>query len=370
MRRVVLIAGAVVALLLATACDPRQLATATHSAVRMNPPRTIPTPVAGAAPSNPADPGTAPAPAPGMDHGLMPMIDAALIPARGALTYTVPRQKAQIYPVKPGDGTGAFRISTNYSHFSYDDPIVYPGQPGRAHLHAFFGNRCTDAFTTDPTACSSAASDGGTLNKTAYWVPAVIDTATGAPIQPDLMQVYYKTGYGGVEPTAVQPFPAGLRIVAGDMSRTTPEPGPDYSHVTIWECDNGNGGSFDHLPTNCAPGTWLVMSVEFPQCWDGVNLDSPDHKSHMAYPVDGGCPASHPVPLPEITQRAIYTVPQSGTSTWRLSSDNYSGPAGYSAHADWFDGWDQATMQQWLNTCDRAAVDCQMDLLGNGQMLY
>ena len=21
----------------------------------------------------------------------------------------------------------------------------------------------------------------------------------------------------------------------------------------------------------------------FPQCWDGVNLDAPDHKSHMAY---------------------------------------------------------------------------------------
>jgi hypothetical protein len=45
------------------------------------------------------------------------------------------------------------------------------------------------------------------------------------------------------------------------------------------------------------------------RCWDGVNLDSPDHKSHIAYPTagpasfhtDGGaCPASHPVKIPQL----------------------------------------------------------------------
>ena len=45
--------------------------------------------------------------------------------------------------------------------------------------------------------------------------------------------------------------------------------------------------------------------VSVPQCWDGVNLDSPDHKSHMAYPV-GGCPSTHPVPFPEITVNVAY----------------------------------------------------------------
>jgi len=41
-------------------------------------------------------------------------------------------------------------------------------------------------------------------------------------------------------------------------------------------------------------------------CWDGKNLDSADHKSHVAYPSSGTfestgpCPASHPVRLPQL----------------------------------------------------------------------
>lgn len=42
------------------------------------------------------------------------------------------------------------------------------------------------------------------------------------------------------------------------------------------------------------------------RCWDGVNLDSPDHKSHVAYPVGGTfetgapCPSTHPVKIPQL----------------------------------------------------------------------
>lgn len=46
-------------------------------------------------------------------------------------------------------------------------------------------------------------------------------------------------------------------------------------------------------------------------CWDGKNLDSPDHKSHVAYPsggpaafsgtgTGGACPSTHPVKIPQI----------------------------------------------------------------------
>ncbi|WP_309624448.1 DUF1996 domain-containing protein [Methylibium sp.] len=60
---------------------------------------------------------------------------------------------------------------------------------------------------------------------------------------------------------------------------------------------------------HCLVGDELWQGVFFPQCWDGKNLDSPDHKSHMAYPSDGGCPRSHPVALP--------------------------------SHGDWWNGWKQ-----------------------------
>ena len=34
------------------------------------------------------------------------------------------------------------------SHRAPDDPIVYPKQPGASHLHDFFGNETTNAFST------------------------------------------------------------------------------------------------------------------------------------------------------------------------------------------------------------------------------
>lgn len=47
--------------------------------------------------------------------------------------------------------------------------------------------------------------------------------------------------------------------------------------------------------------------------WDGVNLDSPDHKSHMAYPIDnfqgGNCPASHPVHLVSLFYEFVRSRP-------------------------------------------------------------
>ena len=38
------------------------------------------------------------------------------------------------------------------------------------------------------------------------------------------------------------------------------------------------------LPNKTCPDG-LRAQVFFPSCWDGVNLDSADHKSHMAYPT-------------------------------------------------------------------------------------
>jgi hypothetical protein len=42
------------------------------------------------------------------------------------------------------------------------------------------------------------------------------------------------------------------------------------------------------------------MDLPF-RCWDGVNLDSANHKSHVAYPgYNGKCPTTHPVKIPQL----------------------------------------------------------------------
>jgi hypothetical protein len=59
--------------------------------------------------------------------------------------------------------------------------------------------------------------------------------------------------------------------------------------------------------------------LTFRSCWDGVNLDSPNHKSHVAYSINNGgaggtangggeCPSSHPVKLPQIMYEIMWHI--------------------------------------------------------------
>ena len=45
--------------------------------------------------------------------------------------------------------------------------------------------------------------------------------------------------------------------------------------------ETGNNGEVYTLPSDLADR--LSFHVRFPSCWDGVNVDSPDHKSHVRY---------------------------------------------------------------------------------------
>jgi hypothetical protein len=94
--------------------------------------------------------------------------------------------------------------------------------------------------------------------------------------------------------------------------------------------------------------------IRFPYCWDGANLDAPDHRSHLRYGTSntwGACPASHPIHLPEVTEFVHYDNVTS-TAGWYLSSDRMGatpGPDGTTLHADWYGAWDNATQDRWLN---------------------
>lgn len=302
----------------------------------------------------------------------MPYINAAKIPAPG-VSYSGPRVMAANVSA-PGqtptpDTLGAFREPCNFSHMSYDDPIVFPNQQG-AHLHTFFGNAgVTTASTVQSIAGSGNSScAGGTLNRSGYWVPSMIDTLDGTPIAPAGSLIYYKSGYRGVRPADIKPLPAGLRMVSGNPGSSAAQDG----NTARFSCVGAPDASWKASIPACPAGTQLITEISFPQCWDGVNLDSPDHRSHMAY-ANNGCPSSHPVPLPLISFEIHYDVTDSTqTARWRLSSDNYSAslPGGYSSHADWFMGWDNATMNTFVSKCVVAAMDCHAYLIGDGRMVY
>ena len=268
-----------------------------------------------------------------------------------------------------GSDVGAFRTRCEVSHFNSDDPIVYPRQPGKAHHHMFFGNTGTNAHSTYESLRDSGNSTcrGGIANRSAYWVPSMIDTATSAPVVPDYVDVYYKSGYNGLEPSEIRPLPRGLRMVAGAAASTAAQ------ENAFWGCRDQYVGQLDSIPIGvCSPGDAVLLTVKFPQCWDGVNLDSANHKSHLSTTVAGDCPSTHPVALPEITFNVSFPVPADGdTSTWRLSSDTYdeTWPGGMSAHADYFEAWEASVADAWANNCVKTGKDCHSHLLGDGRQI-
>ena len=109
----------------------------------------------------------------------------------------------------------------------------------------------------------------------------------------------------------------------------------------------------------------MRAEVFFPSCWDGVNLDSPDHKSHLSYPIQnfnsGDCPDSHPVHLVSLFFEMLVSVDQFdywGPGTWVLANGDTSG---YGHHGDFTNGWDVDLLQDALDNCPNAngnVMDC------------
>lgn len=298
-----------------------------------------------------------------------------------ALIALAPAAEAQIedaggLPSPSNDGFANFRTFCDFSHAGYNDPIVHPGQPGQSHLHFFFGNTATNAATTPELLRERGSStcQGLGHNKSAYWIPAMFDT-NGQPMLPTGHDIYYK--HLNDEPDAsVQALPEGLKIVAGmnHHNLSTANMNAADMQAAEWFCSPGagGGGSSDTIPA-CQPGQNLDMAVLFPPCWDGVNLDSPDHRSHMAYPQHTAnglnlCPPTHPTPVPQIIITFSWKLRNASSVGWYLSSD-MGAPGGSTLHADWMNGWKPETMKTWVENCINLVLDCAGGHLGDGRQL-
>lgn len=255
----------------------------------------------------------------------------------------------------PGGGGPIVRVAEflaecPYTHRLPDDPIVFPGLPGGSHMHSFFGNTSTNAHSTITSLLNADSSCNPRIDLSSYWVPTLY--ADNVPVEPTGTTFYY-LGEGVRDDVIArtQPLPLGLRIVAGNAKATQ----PDDSTISRWSCLHAGqvGASKDFV--NCPAGTMLESYLDFPHCWNGRDLDSADHKSHMAYPVAGDCPASHPVVVPKLRQVLRYPV-NGDPARFRLAS----GP-GYTMHGDFFNAWPEAEMEQRVRDCIRPIIKCGAD---------
>lgn len=282
------------------------------------------------------------------------------------------------------DVVGAFRFICNPSHLAYADPIVYPNDPSKSHLHQFFGNTLTDENSTYQSLRTTGDSScNNKLNRSAYWIPAMHD-GQGKIVLPDRLTIYYKREPDNAEICTREAgkgcikLPRGLRYVFGfDMANPTAK---TYAHFNCQGkgAKSGNYKNLVALIEECPDNEEIGAIVSAPNCWDGVNLDSPNHRDHMAYTArdrnsgQPSCPASHPWLVPTFTVSAWYTSDQN-VASWYFDSDRMPGmperPAGSTFHSDWFGAWDDDVMDKWTSNCVNLLLNCSGGDLGNGEQL-
>ena len=255
-----------------------------------------------------------------------------------------------------------FRADCAYSHRKADDPIVAPGLPGASHMHSFVGNKAVDAYTKASDLMKfTATTCKPVVDHSAYWVPTLYEAATKKPVETTGFRVYYRSIRKNSD--GIMPMPNGMRMIAGDAKRKVPTPrgaqGQFYCAFYGPGDINGYARSDNGNWPICGEPASLHFMMQFPDCWDGKHLDSPDHKSHVAFGTDAGCPAAHPVRIPALTFDIAYGA-KGSKAGYYLSSD----PVGRSAssmHGDAFVMWDADEMNQRVRNCIAQRRTCNND---------
>ena len=287
------------------------------------------------------------------------------------------------------DVVGAFRFICLPGQLKADDPIVYPGQPGRSHLHQFFGNDSADANSTYASLRGAGNSTCiSPVNRSAYWMPAVLN-GKGQVVRPDFVSIYYKRRPLS-DPIVSDPthpryqgkgtkLPNGIRFIFGRNMLNLAEP---ETGAVSFGCDGptavpGNRyNNFEEAQEGCPVGNRIGVKIGAPDCWDGKNLDSSDHRSHVSYGSFGDwgyykCPASHPYVIPAFSMAAWFT--QAEGETYSLVSDHMDTSPGHKRgdtfHADFFMAWDPVVHDMWEKNCIDKMLNCSAGDLGNGKQI-
>jgi len=246
--------------------------------------------------------------------------------------------------------TGNFWVRCRYSHSLTDDPIVLPGQPGASHMHDFFGNESVNARSTTASMLAATTTCRIPSDTAGYWTPTAY--VGGVPIEPSVMRVYYL----GVRGT-VETIPPDLKFVGGNRTAASPAENP---HV-FWYCGATNEVKTPKMdaPYDCTPWSQyrfvdgVVGVIDLPNCWNGIGLEPAD----VVYPVAGECPVGYSHQLPRVSERVHFgtmnPLNPDGTVGLTLSS----GPI-YTLHADFWNTWRQARLDQLVADCLAAHVGC------------
>ncbi|KAH7107474.1 hypothetical protein BKA62DRAFT_683507 [Auriculariales sp. MPI-PUGE-AT-0066] len=257
------------------------------------------------------------------------------------------------------------------------DPIVNPGTKS-GHMHTIHGgNAFALNYTYEQARQSSCTSCQVTTDLSNYWHPQLWfhdkKADTFEPVPNGGLLIYYQQR--GDDKANIKAFPAGFRMLTGNPAKRSKHYEEDegsqaelQERATKWSCLRYTGGQtgydgYGFPTTRCEAG--FQARLHMPNCWDGKNLDSADHKSHVAYMSrldNGKCPDTHPVSLMTMFFEVTWDI-KNFDSQWDPETDgwpfvySYGDPTGYGWHGDFVNGWDVNALQSAVVDCDNNTED-------------
>lgn len=254
------------------------------------------------------------------------------------------------------------------------DPIVNPGTVS-PHLHTIMGGNgfgfSMDYRQARASTCSSCSVKE---DKSNYWVPSLYFHAENGSFIPvdqvgGALIYYLHRTEPGQDATDIEPFPEGFRMLAGDAARRSYS-GSVPEQAVNFTCLGSNKAQTLGLPNYNCPGG-LRAQIFFPSCWNGVDLDSTDHKSHVVYPssANGGtCPDGFKHRLMSLFYEVLWAVDEF-KDMWYGDKQPFvfsnGDPTGYGYHGDfvssfqvdpfhdlYFSGSLTVNIGQWLGRAD------------------
>ncbi|RQX19248.1 hypothetical protein DDE19_04660, partial [Micromonospora ureilytica] len=175
---------------------------------------------------------------------------------------------------------------------------------------------------------------------------------TGGIVRPAQVLIEYR----GNPTSKVVSMPKFLRALTGDAKPTSR--GPANARAT-WTCSGFADRLSDKYPI-CPAGSQVQRVQDFPGCWDGKNIDSDNHRNHVAFAdkATGACPQGFQA-IPQLRITVAYDIARNVQVKGQYALDSFpeENHNPFSDHNDFVNVNSAQTMQR-IVTCINKGKNC------------